>query len=327
MFTNAARQKFPEASLMLLAASVCAVVDASHMTPNLAAGDMSATPLRVALIGFQHAWPVLSAVLSAVMIVYAGLSLTRAALRHYLYPAHTLVGIPLTGIAVCGCGLSAEYLPTAVLLLLTAMIWKRLYACFGRDRIVPQLFPAMVCLGCMPLLYAPMTAFVVLLIPIIVLCRLSPRSCVAAVAGAVLPVFVVSYLGWAGGGEFGATAYGLWRQMLTPADFDVESYLTAARLALLGMLLFAAICSVLLYRSDRFAVGVMARKIWNFTITVMLLGIGLFAAMPSTSEMSVAVIALVASTLMPMFFVRMENYISTTLYWLMIAAAAWTLFA
>ncbi len=327
MFTNAARQKFPEASLMLLAAAVCAVVDASHATSVLAAEHTSAALLADVLSGFQHRWPILSAAISAVMIVYMGLSLSRAALRRYLYPAHTLVGIPLTGIVVCVCGLSAEYLSTTVLLLLVAMMLKRLYACFVREQIVPQLFPAMVCLGCTPLLYAPMTAFVVLLIPMIVLCRLSLRSCVAAVAGALLPIFVVSYIGWAGGGEFGAEACGLWQQMLAPATFDAESYFSVVRIVLLGLMLFTAICSVMLHRSDRFAVGVTARKIWSFSSSVMVLCIVLFVALPSSSQIFITVIALVASTLMPMFFVRMENYISSSLYWLMIAAAAWLSFA
>ncbi|MDE6139472.1 MAG: hypothetical protein K2F95_00750 [Alistipes sp.] len=325
MLTNAARQKFPEASLILLAAAVCAVVDASHMAPAAATEMEYAAPLAMALGRFQRAWPTFSAIMSATMIMYVGLSLTRTALRRYLYPVHTLVGIPLTGIVVCGFGLSAEYLSTAVLLLIVAMIFKRLYICFGRDEIVPQLFPAMVYLGCTPLLHAPMTAFVVLLIPIIIVCRLSLRNCVAAVAGALLPVFVVSYLGWAGGGEFCHTAYGLWRAMLTPAGFDAESYLTVAHLALLGMTLFATVCSVILYRSDRFAVSVTARKIWNFTIAIMLLAVGLFIGLPSSGHMSIAVVSLLASTLMPMFFVRMENYISSSLYWLMIAAAIWSL--
>lgn len=340
MFTNAARQKFPEASLMLLAAAVCAAVDASHAasaaeaaTAVSAAGEAAqlsseayVPPLAAAIDGLQHAWPLLSAIVSVVMIVYMGLSLTRAALRRYLYPAHTLVGIPLMGIVVCGCSLSANYLSVTILLLLISIMLKRLYGCFGRDEIVPQLFPAMVCLGCTPLLYVPMTAFVVLLLPIILLCRLSLRSCVAAVVGALLPVFTVSYLRWAGGGEFCSTAYELWRAMLAPAGFDMASYLTVARLALLGMILFATICSVMLYRSDRFAVGITARKIWGFTIAVTLLSVGLFLALPSSTELSIAVVSIVASTLMPLFFVRMENYISSTLYWLMVAAVVWTLY-
>lgn len=334
MFDNAARQKFPEASLMLLAAAVCAVADASHRVSASAAaasetvsGGGYTPPLAEAVDGFQHAWPTLSAIAAAIMIVYIGLSLPHAALRRYLYPAHTLVGIPLTGIVVCGCTLSSEYLSTTLLLLLVAVMFKRLYACFGREMIVPQLFPAMVCLGCMPLLYAPMTAFIVLLLPMIVLCRLSLRSCVAAAAGALLPVFVVSYLRWAGGGEFGATAYELWRAMLAPSDFDFEAYVTVPRLVLLGMILFATICSVMLYRSDRFAVGVAARKIWSFTIVVAVLAAALFFALPSSTQSSITIVAFVSSTLMPMFFVRMENYISSSLYWLMIAAAVWTVCA
>lgn len=334
MFTNAARQKFPEASLMLLAAAVCAAVDASRtasveatVAPLQELAGEYVPPLAGAVDGFQQACPVLSTVVSVVIIVYMGLSLTRAALRRYLYPVHTLVGIPLTGLVVCGSTLSTDYLSTAILLLLISIVLKRLYACFGRDDIVRHLFPAMVCLGCTPLLYVPMTAFLLLLIPMIAVCRLSLRNCVAAVAGALLPLFTVSYLRWAGGGEFGATACELWRAMLTESGFDAAAYITLSRIVLLGMMLFATICSVILFRSDRFSVGVVARKIWSFSIAVTLLSVVLFFVVPSSTEVSVTVISLMASTLMPMFFVRMENYISSGLYWSMIGVAAWTLCA
>ncbi len=332
MFDNAARQKFPEASLMLLAAAVCAAVDASHIASAAGVSEQVpgggyTPPLAAAVDGFQHAWPTLSAIAAAVMIIYIGLSLPHATLRRYLYPAHTLVGIPLTGIVVCGCTLSSEYLSTTVLLLLAALLFRQLYACFGREMIVPHLFPAMVCLGCMPLLYAPMTAFVVLLLPFVVLYRLSLRSCVAAVTGALLPVFVVSYLRWAGGGDFGATAYELWRAMLAPSGFDVEAYITIPRLVLFFMIMFTTISSIILYRSNRFAVGLAARKIWGFSIVVVVLAAALFSVLPSSTQLSITVVAFLSSMLMPMFFVRMANYISSLLYWLMIAAAVWSVCA
>lgn len=330
MFTNAARQKFPEASLMLLAAAVCAAAEAlsaAEAAETAVGDDASIAPLAEAIDGFQHAWPTLSAIIAAVMIIYMGLSLTHAALHRYLYPVHTLVGIPLTGMVVCGCTLSANYLSTATLLLLVSIMLKRLYDCFGRDDMVRHLFPAMVCLGCTPLLHPPMTAFLILLVPMIVACRLSLRSCVAAVAAALLPLFTVSYLRWAGGGEFGATACELWRAMLAASDFDAGSYITLSRIVWLGMMLFATICSVILYRSDRFSVGVVARKIWSFSIASIVLAVVVFALLPSSTEVSIAVVSLVASTLMPMFFVRMENYISSVLYWAMIAALVWTLCA
>lgn len=331
MFDNAARQKFPEASLMLLAAAVCAAVDASHIAPAAAAEQVAGggytPPLAEAVDGFQHAWPTLSAMAAAIMIVYIGLSLPHATLRRYLYPAHTLVGIPLTGIVVCGCTLSSEYLSTTLLLLLITVMFKRLYACFGRDMIVPHLFPAMVCLGCMPLIYAPMTAFVVLLPIFAVLYRLSLRNCVAAVTGALLPVFTVSYLGWAGGGEFGAAAYGLWRAMLAPSGFDVEAYITIPRLVLFFMIMFTTVSSIILYRSNRFAVSLAARNIWGFTIVVVVLAASLFYFLPSSTQLSITIVAFICSTLMPMFFVGMANYISSLLYWLMIAAAVWTVSA
>lgn len=326
MFTNAARQKFPEASLILLCATVCAVVRAARLPAPQAAGEDCVAPLACAIDGFQLAWPTVSAVMAGAMILYTGLSLGRAALRRYLYPAHTLVGIPLAGIMICGFSLPAQYLSAAVLILLTGIALKRLYGCFNADDPVPQLFPAMICLGCTPLLYTPMTALVVSLLPVMWLCRLSLRSQTAAAVGALLPAFTVCYVRWTAGEAFGTTAYDIWRDMLSPAAFDLAAYVTTARLALLGMTLFTLICSMMLYRSDRFAVGVAARKIWRFTVWIIVLTSALFAALPSSTQLSAIVVSLMASTLMPMFFVRMENYISSSLYWLMAGAAIWTLF-
>ncbi len=169
-----------------------------------------------------------------------------------------------------------------------------------------------------------MTALVVLLIPLLLLCRVPLRSSLAAVVGAVLPTFVVSYAVWAGGGDFSSTGCDLWHAMLADSDCDMRSYVTVPRLVLFGSALFTLICSVLLYRADKFAVGVAARKTWSFSIGIVVLLFALFALLPSVTPLSVSVAAVVSSTLMPMMYVRMEHYLSTFIFWTMAAAALWS---
>ena len=347
MFLDAARQKFPQASLILLLTAVCAVAESSGADVPPLCQEGYIEPLRRFADAFQSARPTLSMIAATLLLLYSGLSLGRAALRRYLYPAHTLVGIPLAGILVMGFGLTEWYLSSAVVLTLVCMTLKRLYDCFIVEQPVALIFPAMTALGCTPLLHAPMTALVVLLIPLLLLCRVPLRSSLAAVVGrlqelptkaplsmeaswravvvgAVLPTFVVSYAVWAGGGDFSSTGCDLWHAMLADSDCDMRSYVTVPRLVLFGSALFTLICSVLLYRADKFAVGVAARKTWSFSIGIVVLLFALFALLPSVTPLSVSVAAVVSSTLMPMMYVRMEHYLSTFIFWTMAAAALWS---
>ncbi len=324
MFLDAARQKFPQASLILLLTAVCAVAESSGADVPPLCQEGYIEPLRRFADAFQSARPTLSMIAAALLLLYSGLSLGRAALRRYLYPAHTLVGIPLVGILVMGFGLTEWYLSSAVVLTLVCMTLKRLYDCFIVEQPVALIFPAMTALGCTPLLHAPMTAFVVLLIPLLLLCRVPLRSSLAAGVGALLPTFVVSYAVWAGGGDFSSTGCDLWHAMLADSGCDMRSYVTVPRLVLFGSALFTLICSVLLYRADKFAVGVAARKTWSFSIGIVVLLFALFALLPSVTPLSVSVAAVVSSTLMPMMYVRMEHYLSTFIFWTMAAAALWS---
>ena len=72
-----------------------------------------AVPLGVLLQGLEQRMPVLSLVVWAVMIFIAGINTGRYGVKYSLYPAYTLMAIPVFGIVAAGVMVSHDYLVTA----------------------------------------------------------------------------------------------------------------------------------------------------------------------------------------------------------------------
>ena len=127
------------------------------------------------------------------------------------------------------------------------------------------------------------------------------------------------------GGSFTASFLDIWHDMLTPSAFNIDTYLTIPRLALLAVVLFVELCTVFLYRSERLTLSRTARNIWSVMQAALLILTPVFILLPSSSPASFITVAMIASTMMPLFFLKMNNAISITTYLTIVALALWTL--
>ena len=72
-----------------------------------------AVPLGAMLQGLEQRMPILSLVVWAVVIFIAGINTGRYGVKYSLYPAYTLMAIPVFGIVAAGVMVSHDYLVTA----------------------------------------------------------------------------------------------------------------------------------------------------------------------------------------------------------------------
>ena len=114
-----------------------------------------ATPIGNVLQSWQAHIPVISAIVWTVVLFVFGLGLGRLGVRYSIYPAYTLMGIPVFAVvASCVVG-TTDYLLTAVAVAVMYQAMKSMTRFIMRTERFSDLSLAMLYLGLLPLIYAP----------------------------------------------------------------------------------------------------------------------------------------------------------------------------
>ncbi|MBQ2364052.1 MAG: hypothetical protein II288_00640 [Alistipes sp.] len=319
MILDIARHKFYEAFLWLALFAVVAVIMGSAGVE----GGATSAPLGAMLADFEASHTVLAAVASLLIFMRASMLLARGTVRSHIYTANTLATMPLSGIALLGLATYGPMLPTLVVALLVAESLARLFYAYGSARRMHAIFSSMLALGTMPLVDSSMLALVALFPLILLSLRISAREAVAAIIGVVFPMFAYSYVVWCSGGSFVEGAEELYNSMAMGVGIDIQSYLTLPRIILLGVMLFVQLFASLFYIGDRVSMTLKARHIWVTMQSALLLVVALFALVPSLSVASFVVVAMLSTTMQPLFFQHFGINIGSLLFVLMFICAVW----
>lgn len=315
MILDVARHKFYEGvATLLLIATIVAVRVA--LLPAVAADTIveGGAPLVAPLARFESAHPVLAALLAAIFCVQSALRLARATVRYNIYGTSSMAAISLTALLFAALTIDSPYLATMFVALLVAEGLGRLFSCLGPNTRLHHLFTAMLALGATPLVDSSMLAVVILALVLMLTMRSNPREMIVTLVGITLPTLTYNYIMWCMGGSFTASFLEIWHDMFTPSAFNIDTYLTIPRLALLAVVLFVELCTVLLYRSERLTLSRTARNIWAVMQAALLILTPVFILLPSSSPASFITVAMIAVTMMPLFFLKMNNAISIVTY-------------
>lgn len=289
---------------------------ADELIPNVA------TPLSGLLQRLQTDMPVLSAVVWGTTLFLAGLNTGRYGVKYSLYPAYTLMSIPLFGVVAATVAVSGDYLTTSLATTLMLLGSKYLMRCIMRNGGYGDLSLSMLCFGALPLVFAPAAAVVYGAMPLLILV-VKPRwrDWIVAVASLAFPLPAQCYIAWCGGAPFAAVAQDMREAMLAPSGFDFYRTLNPAAIFLIGIILVMVLCSVSLIVSDRYSLKVKSRAVMRFNALLLLLTSALFL-LPSATPTLFALIAVPTAILLPLMFVRMGTGFTETLYRLLLAAVA-----
>ena len=279
------------------------------------------TPIGILLQNLQTSIPSLSAVVWCLVVVYAGLGVGRYAAKYSIYPAYTLMAIPILGVMASAVIVSGDYLVSSAVLLLMLYATKYIHRCVMRTKSFGDLSLAFLCYGVLPLVFAPAAVLYVVL-PLLVLGLYNSwRQWVVAVGSLIFPLLSVSYWEWCAGEEFISTAQLIYNSALADSEFHIFSTLNPASILLLGVLIIMVFCSISLIISDRYSLKVNSRAAMRFNAFMLAAGVGL-CFMPSSTATTFAMISVPLAMLVPLMFVRMGQGFTETLYRLMLIFAA-----
>lgn len=280
-----------------------------------------ATPIGTLLQAWQEHIPILSTIIWAVVLFCVGLGVGRLGVRYSIYPAYTLMGIPLFGVVAGAIMGSSDFLLTAVAALVMFLATKYMVRFVMRSERFNDLSLAMLCFGILPLIYAPLSPFYLVLPVLTLFVRGSWRDLVVSLASLLLPPFALCYWSWCAGEGFIAHATGLYSGLFIGSEFNLFGTLNFATIALLGIIIMMIASALALLVSDKYAIKSKSRVVLRFNTMLIVLLLVMFL-FPSASATHFAIMAIPVAMLVPLFFVRMGMGITELSYRLMLLAAA-----
>lgn len=321
MILDIARHKLYEAFLTLAIIALATVVGTISTPDTVAMTDAMSAPMGRFIGEFEVAHPILSTILGFLFIVYLSFIATRSTVRSHLYGVNSFAAMTLTPLMIMGLAPQGAMLSTILLSWLVVEALRRLFFAFGSEERQHAIFSAMLAVGAMPLLDSFM--FVALLATplILVSLRCGLREMVICIVGALLPIFTYAYVTWCGGGGFASALAEPYHNMMAPSMLSVEEYFTLPRVVLMGTMLLAMLLSMVMYFRNRLALTLVARHIWGFAISTLIILAVALVVLPSPSAASFVCPAILMSMFAPMFFLRMNTLIAVALYILMISSA------
>jgi hypothetical protein len=279
------------------------------------------TPVGLVLQGLQNNIPSLSVVVWCLCVIVAGLNVGRYAAKYSIYPAYTLMAIPILGVVAAAVMVSGDYLVSSAVLLLMLYAIKYTFRCVLRSKTFGDLSLAMLFYGAIPLIFAPAAVLYVALPVLTLVLYNSWREWVVAVSSLLFPLLAVSYWDWCAGNGFLDSAQLIYSSAMAESGFHLFSVLNPVSILLIGVVVVMVLCSVMLILSDRYSLKVTSRNIMRFDALLLLLSLPLFF-MPSVTATAFAFVSLPVAMLVPLMFVRMGVGFTEMLYRIMLLAAA-----
>ncbi len=279
------------------------------------------TPIGELLQSLQSSMPTLSIVMWGIALFIAALDVGRFGPKYSLYPAYTLMAIPVFGILAGGVMVSSDYLLSMVAMMVMLLGTKYLIRCIMRTDSFNDLSLAMLYYGALPLIIAPAAVLYVALPILVLMVRSTWRDWVVAVASLLFPLAAVCYWNWCAGDGFITIAEQIYTSVFTASEFSFFSTLNVAGIVLLGVIIIMTLCAVILIISDKYSIKIKSRAVMRFN-AMMLLAVLVMFFLPSATASLFTLVAVPAAMLIPLIFVRMGVGFTETLYRLMLVAAA-----
>lgn len=279
------------------------------------------TPIGGLLQLWQEHIPVLSAVVWAVVLFIVGLGVGRLGVRYSIYPAYTIMGIPVFAIVAATIVGSVEHLVVAFAAVVMFLATKSMTRFIMRTERFSDLSLAMLYFGLLPLLFTPAAVLYVALPLLVLFVRSSWRDVVVSIASLALPLLALCYWNWCNGDSFMAPADMLYSNLLAVSEYRFFESLNFISIMQVGVIIIMIVCAVALTVSDRYSIKSKTRVVLRFNTLFMCVLMSLFA-LPSASPTLFVLLAFPVAMVVPLFFVRMGVGFTETIYRLMIAASA-----
>ena len=201
--------------------------------------------------------------------------------------------------------------------LTAALALRYLSGAYVRGMDMSKLMYAGVCVGLVPMLYAPAVYVLPLAVIAVMMFGFSLREILVLFAGILLGPLAICYLTWFFGGEFVAPVDMFVDALTCQSGYTLGGSDSVVALAAVGVYSFVMLCSAAMFLADKHSVGVKPRGILMFNIVSFVLACAAFL-LPSATVGLFAFAALPAAVIMPIMFLRMRETLSLALYSLIV---------
>lgn len=258
----------------------------------------------------------LSIILAALLILLIGFSIVRTMIlymvsgaRNYL-PALLFV---VAGASIFFPGADCSILLSTLLLLIAS---KGFVDSFAHRENFGILFTSGLLLGLAPLLHAQSAAYILLIPVAMIIYKRNMREFIVTIAGALLPMTLFAYIGWAVGARFLEPFERVWSILMTPGvenwnTIPLYSYLIA------GFITLGTIFSLIAWVSTP-GTRNRARKLYRYMLWFMLLSIATLF-LPAVGREGTVIVALPITFLLTHFYRVREGRIPLILYFTTLA--------
>ncbi|WP_300748928.1 hypothetical protein [uncultured Alistipes sp.] len=315
-FRNLIRQPLPVATLTFLLIVVAAFVRAVSIPYFSGTAPARCAPLGEYTLLIRESAPVAALVASLFMLIWAGLLIGRNTVRAELYAQRCFLAMPLFGIASCAIVLSSDFLTQSLVLLLLTMASRNFYNSFHRHYCFDRIFRGALCIGLIPLLYAPGIGLW-LLIPIVIrLFRRTLRESIVAIAGLLLPLFFAGFIYWAVEDDFTAPYHRITEALSAPCGSLFFGENTLPILTAWGLILFLLFCAAALLLFNVYQLRTKPRNILLYNLCLFCITVGIYF-FPGSTAITPALAAPAIATLLPVVLTRI-NGIAASIFYLVI---------
>lgn len=257
--------------------------------------------------------PILSTIAWMITVIYSGLCIGRCGIRYSIYPAYTVIGIPILGVVAACIMMSHDMLLSAAVLLVATWATKYMLRYMMVSDSYGDLSLSMLWMGLLPLMYAPAAILYPCFVGVMLLIKPNWRDWITGIASLLFPLLALCYWSWCAGNGFGSPAVECYHALLLTSGFQPLSLLGGASLGILALVVVMVLCAIFIYLSDRYSLNGRARVVMRFHILMLLLATAMLL-LPSSSATALSLLAIPVSSLIPLMFIKMKHSI-TQLLW------------
>lgn len=302
---NVIRQS-PVANLATLAVIIAAAAVRACCAPYPAEMTADNATYLGSLLGAFRQWsPLLSLGLAAAVWFMAGWAIGLVVRVRELYFVRTTITIPIYGLAACGIFIPCDSLTAALTSLLLIVSVRAFFDSFRDGYGFSSIFLGSICLGALPLLYAPAVALMLLMPLSVMVFKRSAREAIVAVAGLLLVPLTVCYIHWGIGGEFTAPLLQTAEALAVPSGYRFFGAQTACAATLAGLLLALVLATALICMVNSYSMNSRARYITFYNMCAFIIALATIA-LPSSTPTAFGLIAVPTAMIIPSMLMQIR---------------------
>lgn len=307
-------RRSPLANLLSLAVIIAAATLRAQLNPYHAE-TFADTPAFFGnmLAQWQESHPV-AALCTACIVWFAAGWVTGLVVRvRELYFVRTTITIPIYGITACGIFCAHDFLAAAIASLLFAFAMRACFDSFRDGYGFSHIFFGSMCLGLLPMLYAPAVTLLLMMPLAVMLFKRSAREAIVAVAGLIFAPLAVCYINWGAGGQFLQPVAQSIEALTLVSGYRFFGAVGAGAAVMSCVLLAMVLGAAFISSANVYSMNSRARFITLYNLCAFAVAVSTLA-LPSSTASAFGLIAVPTAVAIPAMLMQIRSQAANAIY-------------